>query len=82
MTGKRPLQIISVVNKKIVFHQENLDSVLEKCGERPLVIYTVAGKFREGKSFLLNLLLLYNEHKNADNEQWMEEPQLITGKNI
>lgn len=68
----QPLEIIAVVKNRIAFNRECLQQVLVKCGARPLVIYSVAGEYRKGKSFLLNLFLLFNHYKQ-NNEDWMEK---------
>lgn len=69
------LQIIDIVNNQVVFNRENLQRVLNKCGNRLLVIYSVAGKLREGKSFLLNLFLFYN-HNHGN---WIDKRGAVTG---
>ena len=77
LAGK-PLTIIKVKNGKLVFKRKNVYNVLEKCGKRQLVIYSVAGDFREGKSFLLNLFLQFNHHHHI-GKSWLEEDDIVRG---
>ena len=79
MNGKQ-LQIVTFVQGKLKFNTKNLRQVLKKCGERQLVIYSVAGKFREGKSFLLNLFLSFND-KRIPSTEWLDSSEEIKGKN-
>ena len=73
-----PLQIISVNNGAVHFHHDNVNKVLSRCDNRPLVIYSVVGDYRKGKSFLLNLFLLFNRY-NGSNVNWMKSKEPITG---
>lgn len=66
----QPLEVITVIKNGIQFNRDPLQQILNKCGNRPLVIYSVAGEYRKGKSFLLNLFLLFN-HYHQNNEDWM-----------
>lgn len=62
------MQVIGVDKGDIVYHQDNLESVLTKCGSHPIAVIAVAGMFRKGKSFLLNMFLrfLHRETNNTD----------------
>lgn len=67
MIGKQ-VQVVDVNGANIVYYQDNLKSVLTKCGSHPIAVVAVAGMFRKGKSFLLNMFLrfLHRETNNSD----------------
>ena len=48
--------------EKAVFHHENLAVALKGCEDIPVLVASVTGVFRSGKSFLLNLMVTYLEH--------------------
>ena len=73
-----PLPIIVVEEGKMRFNRGNLQKVLDKTDGKPLVIYCVAGEFRKGKSFLLNLFLFFIDHKKRELD-WMTSTEQITG---
>lgn len=73
-----PLEIITINNGAVHFHHDNVNHVLSKCDDRPLVIYSVAGDYRKGKSFLLNLFLHFNRHKGGKTD-WMQSKEPING---
>lgn len=66
-----PLQIICIANKeedgKIIheleLNKENLEKIMlhPEVKDRPIVIVSIAGAFRKGKSFLLGFILKYLE---------------------
>ena len=73
-----PLPLVIVDDGRMKFNRGNLKQVLDKTGEKPLVIYCVAGEFRKGKSFLLNLFLFFNHHKKREQD-WTNSTDQITG---
>ena len=48
--------------EKAVFHHENMAVALKGCEDIPVLVASVTGVFRSGKSFLLNLMVTYLEH--------------------
>ncbi len=75
----RPLQVVSVSSNDneapITLNEEalaelkaNLDEVKAVHGDLPLVVHSVAGTFREGKSFVLDCFLRYLYHVESLNE--------------
>ncbi len=83
----KPLQIISIGDpdnpssseQKCFLIQKNLDEIFSKIPRNTEVsILSVVGKFRSGKSFILNLFLRYLRSKNiatdeSQSEAWMSE---------
>eukprot|EP00049_Salpingoeca_infusionum_P017858 m.354666 g.354666 ORF g.354666 m.354666 type:complete len:641 (-) comp17076_c0_seq1:246-2168(-) len=55
----RPVQIMSLVGDDFELHQEELTRILTsyECRDLPVVVISIAGKFRTGKSFLLNFVI-------------------------
>ncbi|CAK8679704.1 unnamed protein product [Clavelina lepadiformis] len=56
-------------NKKFEFYQERVEKIFlqEGVANTPVAIYSIAGKLRQGKSFLLNLFLRYLKmNKSSD----------------
>ncbi|RWS06696.1 atlastin-1-like protein [Dinothrombium tinctorium] len=78
---QKPIQIAAIdKKKKLQMNTDALSSVLlqDKVRDKPLVIISIAGDFRKGKSFLLNFFLRYLNRKGSEN--WIglsEEP--LTG---
>lgn len=57
----RAIQIISPVNHSFELHLNELKAILEQesIKDRHVVVISIAGAYREGKSFLLNFFLKY-----------------------
>lgn len=53
------LSILELTETSISFNTDALNSVLDKVGSRPFSIVSVNGKFRKGKSLLLNFYVQY-----------------------
>nr|XP_037289386.1 atlastin-2-like [Rhipicephalus microplus] len=73
MRGK-PVQILRVEDgKSIVFNERVLKEVLlaAHVKDRPVVVVSIAGAYRQGKSFLLNFLLTYL--RNNGRPSWIED---------
>lgn len=75
----RPVQIIapsSTQPGKFRLNESALNSVLghSACANKKVVVISVAGAFRKGKSFLLNFFLeyLYNLHKSQQSDTSLE----------
>ncbi|CAK9293727.1 unnamed protein product [Gordionus sp. m RMFG-2023] len=74
----RPLQIISVHDvHKFELNEELLKTILfnEKVKNKKVVVVSIAGAFRKGKSFLLNLFLKYLNisPQNASTGKWLDD---------
>ncbi|KAF0286686.1 Atlastin [Amphibalanus amphitrite] len=56
-------------------HSENLKSILlaDSVVNKPVVVISVAGAFRKGKSFLLDMMLRYLTAR--DKSSWLSEPR-------
>ncbi len=52
------VQIISIQNDKFILNEDNLRNILSKA-HNPIIIISIIGSFRTGKSFLLNSFLQY-----------------------
>ena len=52
---------------------EILNDILGKVGSRPLAIYSINGKMRSGKSFMLNQFLKYLQFGSAHPGNWIEQ---------
>ena len=63
--GFRSVQIISYIekSKSFVFHEDVLEDVFnqKEIAQKPVALYSIAGKRRSGKSFLLHLLMRFIE---------------------
>ena len=61
METAKAIQIITLENHSFKFHPEKLGPIFERddLKNRQAVIFAIAGAFRKGKSFLLNLCLKY-----------------------
>ncbi|XP_075727552.1 atlastin-1-like isoform X5 [Rhipicephalus microplus] len=72
--GGEPVQILRVEDgKSIVFNERVLKEVLlaARVKDRPVVVVSIAGAYRQGKSFLLNFLLTYL--RNNGRPSWIED---------
>ena len=66
--GARPVQIVSTDEEQHSFtlNEEHLEEVLisdERIRDKKVVVISVAGAFRKGKSFLLDFFLRYLDRK-------------------
>jgi len=71
-----PIQIVKISEEgehSFFLDEEALNSVLcqDEIKDKPVCIVTVAGAFRKGKSFLLNIMLRYLE--SGGSEGWLED---------
>lgn len=59
-----PVQVVKVVDNSFELDEENLLSILSRpdVKNKPVVVVSVAGAFRKGKSFLLNFFIRYLDH--------------------
>ncbi|XP_033114422.1 atlastin-3-like [Anneissia japonica] len=55
----KPVQIVEVKKGKLELHKTALDALLLQpvCKKMPVMVLSIAGVFRSGKSYLLNLLV-------------------------
>lgn len=81
--GPRPLQIVRVEEHSFDLDLEALKTVLlsEEVANRKVVVVSVAGAFRKGKSFLLDYLLRFLNNKGLEgSEEWLgEEEEPLVG---
>ncbi|XP_031633295.1 atlastin-like [Contarinia nasturtii] len=79
MSSGRALQIITPVNQKFEINLDDFKRILEvdQIKDRNVVIVSVAGAFRKGKSFLLNFFLKYlnAQYKKHDVSDWLGEKE-------
>lgn len=69
-----PVQILRIEGgETIVFDERALESILlaDHVKDRSVVVISIAGAYRQGKSFLLNFLLTHLRHKGRT--KWIEE---------
>ena len=61
INGGRPIQVVKVVDNSFELDEGNLLSILglPAVKDKPVVVLSVAGAFRKGKSFLLNFFIRY-----------------------
>ncbi|KAH9380521.1 hypothetical protein HPB48_000167 [Haemaphysalis longicornis] len=70
----RPVQIVQLEGgKRFSLDISGLEKILlaDHVKDLPVVVVSVAGKFREGKSFLLNFFLRY--FMNGTQANWMDD---------
>ncbi|XP_033114516.1 atlastin-2-like, partial [Anneissia japonica] len=69
------VQIVDIKNNKLVLYEEKLAGILMQAQLKdiPVMVVSVAGLFRAGKSFLLNLLVKYFSHGCSPN--WMDDQE-------
>ncbi|XP_037524731.2 atlastin-1-like isoform X2 [Rhipicephalus sanguineus] len=70
----RPVQILRVKDgHSVEFNESELERILlsDHVKDRPVVVISVAGAYRQGKSFLLSFLLRYLRNNGGSN--WMED---------
>lgn len=74
-SSPRAIQIVQPINHKFEFKLEELKAILEadNIKDRDVVIVSVAGAFRKGKSFLMNFFLrfLYAQYDRHDVSDWI-----------
>lgn len=70
-------QIVSVTDTGIVYHDVEMRKILNKF-VHPILIYSIIGKYREGKSLLMNLFLLFNQ-LITDGKDWTRLDCIIDG---
>ncbi|KAH7939919.1 hypothetical protein HPB52_019359 [Rhipicephalus sanguineus] len=71
MAGQ-PVQILRVKeNHSVEFNESELERILlaDNVKDRPVVVISIAGAYRQGKSFLLSFLLRYLKN-NGDPTGW------------
>lgn len=69
------IQIVSPVNHSFELHLSELNEILENenIKDRHVVVVSIAGAYRQGKSFLLNFFLkfLYAQYQKHDVTDWI-----------
>ncbi|XP_033117753.1 atlastin-1-like isoform X3 [Anneissia japonica] len=70
-----PVQIVEVKNKQLELYEDRLESILmqPRLKDIPVVVLSVAGVARAGKSFLLNLFIKYFSHNCSPT--WMDDQE-------
>jgi len=78
----RAVSIVEV-HKSLTLNTDVIEEILDKVGNRPLCIISINGKYREGKSLMLNFFLqhLRAQEYNLDNTNWFQPTKLGTGFN-
>ncbi|KAH8030693.1 hypothetical protein HPB51_011480 [Rhipicephalus microplus] len=74
--GGEPVQIIRVkVDHSIEFNEPELKRILlaDHVKDRPVVVISIAGEYRQGKSFLLSFFLRYLQNNCRSN--WMDDEE-------
>lgn len=56
------LPIVEFNGDKAVFNDHHIEAVLKSVKELPVIVVSVAGLFRSGKSCLINLMVTYLRH--------------------
>ncbi|KAL1479456.1 hypothetical protein MTO96_051823 [Rhipicephalus appendiculatus] len=72
--GGRPVQILRVNDGHgVEFNKSELERILldDSVKDRPVVVISIAGAYRQGKSFLLNFFLWYL--KNNGRSNWIDD---------
>jgi len=73
----RAIQIVAPMNHSFHWQTDELKPILENDNirDRHVVVVSIAGAFRQGKSFLLNFFLkyLYAQYKRHDVTDWIGE---------
>jgi len=68
-----PETIASVTSGGVKIHVQILNPILAKVGNLPVVIYSINGKAREGKSFVLSQFVSFLELSSEEREEiWMK----------
>ncbi|XP_063906902.1 atlastin-like isoform X2 [Zophobas morio] len=78
MEHPHPLQLFEAdQNNKIILNPDVL-KILKSANikNKKVCVYSIAGAFREGKSFLLNFLVHY--FKNENEENWLQTKKTLT----
>jgi atlastin len=66
------IQVMSTTSTETKVQVEVLSKVLRNHGQHSLAIYSINGKFKTGKSFLLNCILKYLIHGQSHPNDWLE----------
>ena len=80
------IQIISFDDeaKEFELNEDGLNSILnhEKAKDKPVVVISIAGDFRKGKSFMLNFFLRYlKAAEQGRTKQWLsDQDEPLKGK--
>lgn len=82
--GARPVQIVSTDEDEHSFtlNEDLLEEVLisdERIREKKVVVISVAGAFRKGKSFLLDFFLRYLDRKDSPGSWLGKDDEALTG---
>ncbi|KAK4336867.1 hypothetical protein RND71_043902 [Anisodus tanguticus] len=77
-TENSAIQIVNInqETKEFELNEEGLSSILnhEKAKNKPVVVLSIAGDFRKGKSFILNFFLRYLKAAESNNaENWLPD---------
>lgn len=74
------IQIINLNDetKEFELNEEGLSSILnhEKAKDKPVVVISIAGDFRKGKSFMLNFFLRYlKAAEEGEADKWLADKE-------
>jgi len=67
MDRPRTISILQLTSSNITLNCEAIDDILQKVGNRPLCLISINGKYRKGKSLMLNFFLQYLHAREAQN---------------
>ena len=78
----KAMPIVLPVNGKFKLDEDAFEEILRKndAADLPVVVISIAGSFRKGKSFLLNFFIRYLQAPAGDKSNWLGDPdQKLTG---
>ncbi|CAG7827162.1 unnamed protein product, partial [Allacma fusca] len=62
-----PLQILDIGRERFEINVQNFNTVLDKVPDKPVVLLSINGCMREGKSYVLSYFIRYLKHQGNDD---------------